>query len=164
MKKGFTLLETLIAIAIMTVAVGSAFGMAQKSLQTSYQIKNQTSAYFLAAEGLELVRNIRDNVALHNKETGDSLDWLSPLGLCTGTNMSCDINPASDFSNPSAIPADSIFSCSSPCKVGSTVFSRSIHVEIVNQGENREAVVTSAVIWPGNTASLTETLSNWQQI
>jgi prepilin-type N-terminal cleavage/methylation domain-containing protein len=105
---GFTLLETLIAIAILTIALGAAFSVAQKSLSASYTAKNQTTAFFLASEGLELVRNIRDNVALYNATNNKSLDWLQPFkarcGITDYTQLlsdSCifDIDPFSSASD-----------------------------------------------------------------
>jgi prepilin-type N-terminal cleavage/methylation domain-containing protein len=77
---GFTLLETLIAIAILTLAIGAAFGVAQKSLSAAYTSKNQTSAAFLAAEGIELVRTVRDSVSLYNNiHPTDPKNWLQPF-------------------------------------------------------------------------------------
>lgn len=95
-KQGFTLIETLIAIAILTVAIGSAFTIAQKSLQTSAFSKNQNTAYFLASEGVELVRAIRDNTAIYNRANISSkVDWLNTF------KSKCNI------SNPSTLLTDS---------------------------------------------------------
>ncbi|MCC2630583.1 MAG: seg [Candidatus Paceibacter sp.] len=115
-NKGFTLLETLIAIAILSVAIGSAFTVAQKSLSSSYLAKNQTAAFFLASEGIELVRNIRDNVALYNINQGTTIDWLQPFkSRCSPTlidNCIFDINPyssASEFGvNGGSTPAGAL--------------------------------------------------------
>lgn len=117
-KTGFTLLETLVAIAIMTVAVGAAFTMAQKSLMSSYTAKNQATGYFLAAEGLELVRTVRDNIALYNTINGANLNWIQPLAAtssCEGP-YGCDIDAASPslyISSSTQALADpsAVFSC-----------------------------------------------------
>ncbi len=95
---GFTLLETLVAIAILTVALGAAFGVAQKSLKTSNLAKTQTVAVYLASEGLELVRNVRDNVALYNNANSTQINWLQPfIDKCGGAIDACvyDIDPGS---------------------------------------------------------------------
>jgi prepilin-type N-terminal cleavage/methylation domain-containing protein len=98
-KKGFTLLETLIAIAILTVAIGAAFGVAQKSLITASNSKNQTTAFFLAAEGLELVRDVRDNVHNYNATyLSYPIDWMQPfIDVCSKGDSTCtyDIDPLS---------------------------------------------------------------------
>jgi prepilin-type N-terminal cleavage/methylation domain-containing protein len=119
-KKGFTLLETLIAIAVLTVAVGAAFGIAQKSLQSSAFSKNQTTAFFLASESLELVRTIRDNTALYNSANDANIDWLMPFKKACNPgspslNCTFDIDPAANdltidaaggLNTPSAIRND----------------------------------------------------------
>ena len=100
-KKGFTLLETLVAIAILTMAIGAAFGVAQKSFFSANQAKNQTTAVFLASEGIELVRTVRDNVAFYNASQTTPINWLQPfIDTCPGftsTDRTCsfDINPRS---------------------------------------------------------------------
>jgi prepilin-type N-terminal cleavage/methylation domain-containing protein len=93
--RGFTLLETLVAIAILSMAVGAAFSIASKSLISSFYSRNQTTALFLAAEGLELVRNVRDNVAIYNQtHSGTDKNWLEPfIAGCISPTSSCDINP-----------------------------------------------------------------------
>jgi prepilin-type N-terminal cleavage/methylation domain-containing protein len=104
-NKGFTLLETLIAIALLAVALGAAFGVAQKALSSSTLSKNQTTGFFMATEGLELVRNIRDNVMLYNKTqpSESQKDWLKPFKTAcalaetdTITRVNCvfDVDPA----------------------------------------------------------------------
>ncbi len=181
MKKGFTLLETLIAIAIMTVAVGAAFGMAQKSFQFTYQVKNQATAYFLAAEGLELVRNMRDNTALTNSalDPNAQTGWLSNFTSYLGKGF--DIDPISEeisdcsggsinglcqlyqvFDSGSSIYTWKNDSGNSPA----STFYRSINIACLPadcqpNDSGAEAVVTSTVVWPGNSVVLTETLTNW---
>lgn len=106
---GFTLLETLIAIAILTVAVAAAFGVAQKALMSSAFSKNQTSAFFLATEGLELVRNVRDDIGFYNTDPANlstdpitQIDWLKHFKtVCNSSALdgTCgfDVNPVADL-------------------------------------------------------------------
>jgi len=65
-KKGFTLIELLLTIFIVTIGLAAVFLIAQFPLhQTSISISRLTAAY-LAQEGIEIVRNIRDT------------NWLEP--------------------------------------------------------------------------------------
>ena len=73
---GFTLVETLVAIAILNLAIATSFTVAQSGLSTSIFSKDQITAFYLAQEAFEFVRNTRDENAL----TGNP--WLTGLGSC----------------------------------------------------------------------------------
>jgi prepilin-type N-terminal cleavage/methylation domain-containing protein len=68
-SKGFTLVETLVAIAIFTMSIlGLMSVMAQGISDTTYA-KQKIIATYLAQEGIEYVRNMRDTeVFLQNSE------------------------------------------------------------------------------------------------
>ncbi len=97
---GFTLLETLVAIAVLAMAIGAAFTMAQKSIESGLYSRDQTTAVFLATEGLEMVRAVRDNTILYNTTNSTSINWLSMnlIANCMdNAGNSCDLNPTSDL-------------------------------------------------------------------
>ena len=56
-KAGFTIIETLVAIAILMIAISGPLVVATKSLTAATRAKNQSVASFLAQEGMELIRN-----------------------------------------------------------------------------------------------------------
>ncbi len=163
--KGFTLLETLVAISILSVSVAAALSMGQKSLQSAYYSRDEATAYNLAAEGIELVRNVRDNDAL----SGNT--WLASLATCLPANGGhCKIEPTTD----------AVSSCSGTCvKLNQTTaglytyssgsaskFTRDIQVVQSSSAPSREATITVTITWsPGaysnNPVKLTETMSNW---
>jgi Tfp pilus assembly protein PilV len=60
-RDGFTLIETLFAILIFSAALVSLLVIAGKGISATGQVKNETIAFYLAQEGLEVVRNIRDS-------------------------------------------------------------------------------------------------------
>ena len=193
-NKGFTLLETLIAIAILGVSLGAAFGVAQKALKASAVAKDQTTAFFLASEGLELVREVRDNVAIYNNlpTTSIQIDWLKPFHDRCNDFTVCvyDIDPASagltitsgNLTTPTSISNCNGTSCvlnisntptfytsGSAGGGGASRFSRAIQISEskmndVNGVSEKEAVVTVTVSWSNQTFILTETLRNWNQI
>jgi prepilin-type N-terminal cleavage/methylation domain-containing protein len=119
-NKGFTLLETLVAIALLSLSVGAAMGIAQRSLFSANLTKNQATATYLAAEGLELVRNIRDTQAI-DVSKNPTHDWLLPfktacnissdaLGYLSLTpdNCSFDVDPVSVNTFPTIITTSNL--------------------------------------------------------
>ncbi len=67
------MVEVLVAVAIITVAILSATGVAQKSVAISRQSTHQLQAAILLEEAAEVVRIVRDN------------DWTNISNLTTGT-------------------------------------------------------------------------------
>ena len=78
MKKGFTLIEVLFCIFILTVSAFGAFSLIQSTLVSSSLNKSKLTAYYLSQEGIELVRNIRDGNWLE-KRTVPDIDWNEGL-------------------------------------------------------------------------------------
>jgi len=68
-KKGFTLLETLFALVIVSTGFFSVFSLAQTGIRATNASINRLIAANLAQEGVEIIRNIRDSVYV----AGD--DW-----------------------------------------------------------------------------------------
>jgi hypothetical protein len=64
-KKGLTMVETLVAISILTIAVIGPLGIIAQALRTSYYTRDQMTAYYLAQEAIEYVRNLRDNQGIN---------------------------------------------------------------------------------------------------
>ncbi len=58
--KGFTLIETLFAILIFSTALVSLMAIAGKGIAAASAAREQTVAHYLAQEGLEVARNMRD--------------------------------------------------------------------------------------------------------
>lgn len=60
MKKGQSLLEIIIATAIIVTVITAVLGLVTQSLVASSSAKLKTQASFLAQEAMEIVHNIRD--------------------------------------------------------------------------------------------------------
>ncbi len=83
--RAFTLLETLVAVAVLLMALLGPFSIAQQSLKSAYYARDQVTAFYLAQEGVEFVRAIRDQ----NYLAGN--DWLEGIGAtCTGVPCTVD--------------------------------------------------------------------------
>ncbi|HEY4502421.1 MAG TPA: prepilin-type N-terminal cleavage/methylation domain-containing protein [Candidatus Paceibacterota bacterium] len=97
--RGFTLIETLIAIVILIAAITGPLTLATKSLFASFVARDQLVASFLAQDAVEYVRFKRDS----NFRSGD--DWLSgDLALCISPS-SCEVDSV----------ADTVTACDSEC-------------------------------------------------
>jgi prepilin-type N-terminal cleavage/methylation domain-containing protein len=73
LNKGFTLIESMIAIALIVSGITGLMVLVNRSMGFANLAFNQLTAANLAQEGIELVRNIRDNNWMNNR------DWLTGL-------------------------------------------------------------------------------------
>ncbi len=77
-QSGFTLIETVIAILILSLAVGSLITLAASGFFTIRYARNQIVADNLAQEALEYLRNDRDTAFLQGT---DWQTWLTSLSV-----------------------------------------------------------------------------------
>ncbi|MEK7672647.1 MAG: type II secretion system protein [Patescibacteria group bacterium] len=80
-KKGFTLTEVMIGIMILTVAIVSASQLLVGLISSNQNNLTTLQAYYLAQEGLEAVRNVRDTNWLHNRNWLDGEIWGGNLEI-----------------------------------------------------------------------------------
>lgn len=65
-KQGFTFVETLVAITVLLVAIAAPMSLAQNGIMAARLSQDQIVAFYLAQEGIEITRNLRDNNRLQN--------------------------------------------------------------------------------------------------
>lgn len=82
-QKGFTLLELIVTIFVIAVGLIGAFVVAQYPLSRVSVSMNTLKAAYLAQEGVEIVRNIRDTNWINNR------DWDTGLTACEAP-LGCD--------------------------------------------------------------------------
>lgn len=70
--KGFTLIETMIAITILTLAIAGPMVTASRAIVAAQTARDQLTASYLAQEGVEYVRAMRDNEYLAAYQAGGS--------------------------------------------------------------------------------------------
>ena len=58
--RGFTLIETLVAVSFLTLAIISPMTLATQSLASAYYARDQVTAFHLAQEAIESGRAVRD--------------------------------------------------------------------------------------------------------
>jgi prepilin-type N-terminal cleavage/methylation domain-containing protein len=77
LHRGFTLLEVLIAVFLLTIGLAGVFVVITKTLSLIAASPDKLIAAYLAQEGIEIVRNIRDT---NRVEAATSWDKNLPLG------------------------------------------------------------------------------------
>lgn len=110
---GFTLLEVIVAIFILTVGIGGSFSLIQQTISTASMIQSRLIAAYLGQEGIEIVRNIRDNNWLKQRESLQSPPlpvWNDGMSGCQGPTNCCE----GDYKTkvpPSKTPLTSLVGC-----------------------------------------------------
>jgi len=85
---GFTLIETFIAIAVLLLAIAGPLTIASRGLLSAAFSRDQITAYYLAQEAVELIRNERDHNILSSQES-----WIHGFDTCL-TENGCYIDAA----------------------------------------------------------------------
>lgn len=76
--KGFTLIETFVAVTLLSVAVVAPMALASQSLQAAFYARDQITASFLAQDAIEAIRKVRDDNNLDVAINGGTPSWGSP--------------------------------------------------------------------------------------
>lgn len=167
-KKGFTLVETLVAISILMISIIGPMYSVFQAVQTTYIARDQLIATALAQEGVEYVRHHRDNNYLFNLANPSStVGWLNGLAPCQNAST-CMVDITAGESTP---PVSCSGTCSPLMLSGTSIyayagtptrFTRTVNIRDVNPNES---VVTSTVTWTNSripfSITVTEDLYNW---
>lgn len=150
--QGFTLIETLFAVLIFSAALISLMSISAKGISATSQVRNETTAYYLAQEGIEVARAMRDDniAALTNWNAGF---FDSNGAICT------DSNPCTVYYNGGTL-LPLINRCSGSCEVfinsigrfddtgDPSGFQRKITISPGSGARgNEEMIISSVVTW-----------------
>ncbi|MBI2482055.1 MAG: hypothetical protein HYV76_00585 [Candidatus Vogelbacteria bacterium] len=105
-NRGFTLLETFVAVTILVIAVIGPLSLMVRGITDGNYAKNEITAFYLAQEGLELVMNRRDanQFGIGDMDYPNNYPWLAGLTNCVADH-GCYI----DVENP-----ETVESCNTP--------------------------------------------------
>lgn len=109
-KNAFTLVETLVAISIITVAIVGPLLTASRTLVAAYTARDQLTASYLASEAAEYVRYMRDSNYLADYKTNSGDSHLSADAFCDFV----DPDPATDCAIPPYSPNVDVGACVGP--------------------------------------------------
>ena len=165
MSNGFTLIEALVALVVLTVAIGPAIALAGSALRISTSIKDNLIATGLAQEGIEVVRSIRDD----NWLTDTAFE--SGLGSC---QIGCSVSWGTgvDTEQPIGTQQNEFLSLDPATgRYGYALSDKSIFKRVITIIPNPdtspiELVVTSEVMWKqagqDRSVKLESHLFNWK--
>ena len=81
--RGFTFIEAMVAIAILTISITAPMSLATKSVSSAYYARDQIAAFHLAQEAIEAVRHVRDGNVLNNA-LGTQVNLLEGIPSANG--------------------------------------------------------------------------------
>lgn len=160
---GFTLIETLVAISILLLSISAPLTIASRGLASSFFARDQITAFYLAQDAVEYVRNARDN----NFHTG--ANWLNGFPDTSGLPFTVDTTDGAMALCPGGTcaaleynNATGFYSYDDPSGEVS-VFTRSVSIQTINA---HEVIISVTISWSvgtfGRTFSVKENILDWQ--
>ncbi|TSC57054.1 MAG: hypothetical protein Greene041679_482, partial [Parcubacteria group bacterium Greene0416_79] len=100
-RSGFTIIETLVAMAVLVLAIVAPLTLAERSLASVESSGSEITALYLAQEAIEFVRNLRDaNALVALKAKDKKADWLTGLEECLVADgaeaQGCGVDPTAN--------------------------------------------------------------------
>jgi len=89
LRSGFTLVETMVAISLLTIAIIAPMTLTTQSLSSAYYARDQITAFHLAQEAIESVRHARDRNVLKNA-LGTTVNLLDGFPALNGAPFTVD--------------------------------------------------------------------------
>ena len=172
----FTLVETMVAVAVLTISIVGPFQIVQGVLQNSYLVRDQLIAGALAQEGMEYVRAIRDSNYIYANHNATTRAWLYGLDGSTGPNCytsACVLDPTQDGTANAVIACGDATCATRPLYLSTanlynqqvsgtqTRFTRKVQLTNVSA---TETMVTVTVTWSNHgtrTVVLVENMRDW---
>lgn len=149
-NQGFTLIETLVAISLLTIAIVAPMSLTTQSLSSAYYARDQITAFHLAQEAIESVRHVRDGNVLNNA-LGTQVNLLQGIPSTNGDAFTVDTrNDTMTLCPLNQCPVlktnGELYGYASDSAWIPTRFTRSVRATFVN-GNTDEVHVAVTVSW-----------------
>jgi prepilin-type N-terminal cleavage/methylation domain-containing protein len=160
-KNGFTLIEMIVSVAIITIGVLGVFSVITNYSQKTQQQEERLIATYLCQEGIEIVRNIRDT----NWVNGDN--WSDGLNSCTSALGGCEAD--FDYSDLDSYYDDHYLYIQNSSGAYLYPFYSTVDVKtpfrrkiIITPDGSDELDVQVDVYWMDHTMTIYENFYNWK--
>ncbi|MEK7187104.1 MAG: hypothetical protein AAB690_02285, partial [Patescibacteria group bacterium] len=165
--------ETLVAVGILAVAVIGALTAAQSGISSSIFSKNQVIAFYLAQEGVEKIRSVRDENSLNGRSWLEGIAHLSSDPCYFGSVCYADTLGPVSLTRCSG-GAGSCPTLKQDAETGfygydlgwtETIFKREIAITSINENENEISILVT-IDWSKGIINrqfrVRENILNWQ--
>ena len=172
-KPAFTLIETLIAITLMTVVITAVTGLILSTLMANSRNQHNLQATLLAQEGIEALRYIRDSNWLQNYDwDGGSLQWGDDFEAGS-SGKTIYVQSAACSADLSSHPCFTLSSDPEDAELtleDGMVYNRQLNIEAVEDADGNptteESQVTAMVSWDEKgverSVQISTYLTNWK--
>lgn len=171
LKSGFTILETLVALSIFTTSILGIIVVSGKGISDLTVSKERLTGIYLAQEGVELGRNLRDN-SFFNLNTDSWQQFMTDTNACSGANkdvngcdiqqtgavVACSVSPGCPLSYNSTSGKFISISAGTP----SSGFYRKIVLIPDPDSQIEHITIVSTVTWGRGSITLISEVYNWK--
>ncbi len=162
---GYLLIEAMVAMGVLTTAVFGIFALMSQSIKLTRVIDDQYVGTYLAAEGIELAKNLFDaNIPPIGpgpwNANGFDVDRCYELDIDT-TSLNSAVSVGCPTGSVRPLGFDGAFYRYIPGN--STAYTRTVHIEPIVDGAQTGIQVVSTVKWASgvSSVSLEDKFYNW---
>lgn len=173
--RGFTFIETLVAITILVFAIVAPFYAVRQAMKATFIARDELVATSLAQEAAEYVRSVRDSNYLYNyKNPSTPRTWLYGLDGTGGTpdcytTNKCTIDPSAStpivrYTSAAIVPALYVSSSkiyNQASNGTATRFKRTVTLTSINANETQVTVTVTWINHIAYTVTVTDVITNW---
>jgi len=169
-ERGSLMIEAMVAVTLILVGLLGIFGLIGRSLSMNKDVHDRFVATYLAAEGIEVVKNIIDTDVAAAEEGASNKFWNSTIrsGNTYAVQYDTTASGVNGLKGYAAValnfdPSTGLYSYTHASQP--SIFYRAITVKQPASGTGVEVV--SAVTWTAdgtkNTVTLSDTFTGWRQ-
>jgi len=175
-EQGFTLVESLIAISILMLAIAGPLVAVSNAISQSGYARDQVTAFYLAQDAVEYLRNLRDTNVLGQQEWDATMKSYFDTDFALDTTQNDPTNAFLTCAGGCAnvhpmyydVPTgEYIYQQTNQNQQLPSIYTRTIHLTQVSAKEIAIQVTISwqpAILTTPKTFTIQEDITNWVQL